>query len=61
MHGIFQTQLPHKLEYTSTGTGIVLYTLYVTLFTGVVLDGSLQERAHEGGEVDGESCHTVSK
>ena len=29
--------------------------------TGFMLDGSLQERAHESGEVDGESCHTVSE
>jgi hypothetical protein len=43
----FPEELPYKEECTCSGTGMLPSPSSV--LTGVMLDGSLQERAHEGG------------
>jgi hypothetical protein len=63
-HGIFQNHTYHvnwNVPYTASGTVLSVCVTCDWSLTGFMLDGSLQERSHESGEVDGESRHTVSK
>jgi len=63
-HDIFQNhtyRVNWYVPYTATVTVLSICVTCDWSLTGFMLDGSLQERAHESGEVDGESCHTVSE